>query len=190
MKMSSTLSVETRQEWRAWLEQHYASEREVWLIFTKAHTGLSCIPYEDAVEEALCFGWIDSLIQKIDEETYGRLFTPRTNTAKWSLVNQRRVAKVIREGRMTEAGLAKLPEGANFREDAPRPAPKELVVPPYIEQELKKHTTAWENFCKMGRSYRRTYIGWISDAKKQETVDRRLKEAVERLEQNLPLAGK
>lgn len=190
MRMKSTLSVQTRQEWRDWLEQHHQSESEVWLIFNKAHTGQPCVPYEDSVEEALCFGWIDSLIQKIDEERYARKYTPRTNTARWSEPNRRRVAKLIREGRMTEAGLAKIQDIAAFGEEAPVRKPKELVIPPYVEQVLKEHPLAWENFCNMAPSYRRIYIGWITDAKKQETVDRRLKEAIGRLEQNLPLGMK
>src|SRR5512146_1433890 len=120
MKMNQTLVAQNRQEWRAWLEQHYQSESEVWLIFSKSHTGQACVSYDDSVEEALCFGWIDSIIQKIDEDTYARKYTPRTNTAKWSDLNKRRVAKLIREGRMTEAGLAKIAEDAySFSEEAP-----------------------------------------------------------------------
>lgn len=188
--MQATLYVQTRQEWRDWLSQHYQTDSEVWLIFYKAHTGQPCIPYEDSVEEALCFGWIDSLIQKIDEQCYGRKFTPRTNTAKWSDLNKRRVAKLIREGRMTEAGLAKIGDSSTLSEEAPVQKLKELVIPPYVEQVLKEHPQAWENFCKMALSYRRIYIGWITDAKKQETIDRRLKEAIQRLEQNLPLGMK
>ncbi len=190
MKMNSTLTVQTRQQWRDWLEQHHQSESEVWLIFYKAHTGKPCISYDESVEEALCFGWIDSIIQKIDEDRYGQKFTPRKNTAKWSESNQRRVARLIREGRMTEAGLAKIPDPAAFSEEARAQKPKEIVVPAYIEEELKKHPLAWENFRMMAPSYRRVYISWISDARKQETIDRRLKEAVERLEKNLPLGMK
>lgn len=191
MKMNQTLVAQNRQEWRAWLEQHYQSESEVWLIFAKSHTGQPCISYDDSVEEALCFGWIDSIIQKIDEDTYARKYTPRTNTAKWSDLNKRRVAKLIREGRMTEAGLEKIAENAStFSEEAPAPKPKELVIPPYIEQVLREHPQAWENFCRMAPSARRIYIGWISDAKRQETIDRRLQEAIGRLEQNLPLGMK
>jgi uncharacterized protein YdeI (YjbR/CyaY-like superfamily) len=190
MKMQATLYAQTRQEWRDWLEQHYQSESEVWLIFYKAHTKMPCISYDESVEEALCFGWIDSIIQKIDEERYGQKFTPRKNTAKWSESNKRRVARLIREGRMTEAGLAKIPDHAAFLEDAPAPKPKELSIPQYVEQELKKHPLAWVNFCNMAPSYRRIYIGWITDAKKQETIDRRLQEAIERLEKNLPLGMK
>lgn len=190
MKINSSLYVSTREEWRAWLVQHHQTESEVWLIYYKANTAQPSIPYEDSVEEALCFGWIDSIIQKLDEERYARKFTPRTNTARWSDSNKRRVAKLVREGRMTEAGLAKIEDLSALLGEPPRPKPKELVIPPYIEQVLKEHPQAWENFCRMAPSYRRIYIGWISDAKRQETIDKRLAEAIQRLEQNLPLGMK
>ncbi len=131
MKISASLYVSTREEWRAWLEQHHQGESEVWLIYYKAHTGQPSIPYEDSVEEALCFGWIDSIIQKLDEDRYARKFTPRTNTARWSEPNRRRVAKLIREGRMTAAGLAKIQEdAATFSEEKPAPKSKEIAIPP------------------------------------------------------------
>src|SRR5512146_285958 len=106
MKMNQTLVAQNRQEWRAWLEQHYQSESEVWLIFSKSHTGQACVSYDDSVEEALCFGWIDSIIQKIDEDRYARKFTPRRLGSEWSPSNKRRIAKLIQEGRMTKFGLA------------------------------------------------------------------------------------
>ncbi len=187
MKISNTLYVATRQEWRAWLEQNYQAESEIWLVFYKAHTGRPSIPYEDSVEDALCFGWIDSIIQKIDEERYARKYTPRTNTARWSASNKRRVAKLLREGRMTAAGLAKIEDLSTFSEDAPESRPKELVIPAHIEEVLRQHPQAWENFCNMSPSNQRIYIGWITDAKRAETIDRRLQKAIERLEQNLPL---
>jgi uncharacterized protein YdeI (YjbR/CyaY-like superfamily) len=195
MKMNNTLSVETAGEWRAWLEQHHQLEPEVWLIFWKAHTGQPCISYADALDEALCYGWIDSLIQKIDEDRYARKFTPRTNTANWSEVNQRKVARLIRAGRMTPAGMEKLGsltladlEALEARPKAPRPA--EVEVPEAIQAGLQASPLAWQNFCGLTPSQRRLYIGWISSAKRPETCNRRIQEAIARLEQNLPLGTK
>jgi uncharacterized protein YdeI (YjbR/CyaY-like superfamily) len=91
---------------------------------------------------------------------------------------------------MTAAGLVKIGDLAAFQELKPTGRSKELVIPPYVEQVLKEHPKAWENFCRMAPSYRRIYIGWITAAKRQETIDRRLAEAIERLEQNLPLGMK
>ena len=91
MKERPELYVEDRKAWRAWLERHHAAATEIWLVYYKKGTGRPSIPYEDSVEEALCFGWIDSLIRKLDEERYARKFTPRTDTTKWSVSNKRRV---------------------------------------------------------------------------------------------------
>lgn len=189
MKMVSTYYAKDRQEWRSWLEEHHQSVKEVWLVYYKAASGQASISYEDSVEEALCFGWVDSIIQKIDEQRYARKFTPRTNTAKWSESNKRRMAKLIREGRMTEAGLGKLDNLARLDEPSVE-RPRELVIPSYIEQRLRENPVAWENFNHMAPSQRRIYIGWISDANRIETIDRRLAEAIQRLEKNLPLGMK
>lgn len=172
----------------------------------KAHTGRPSLPYEDAVEEALCFGWIDSLIQKVDEDTYGRLFTPRTNTAKWSAVNLRRVRKVIAEGRMTGVGLAKIESailaalekevadaGGGTMAPSPgqqAPGPCPLVVPDFITRGLEASSLALENFSRMAPSYRKLYVGWICDAKREETRNKRLAEAIAKLERNEKLGLK
>ena len=168
----------------------------------KVHTGQPCIPYEDSVEEALCFGWIDSLIQRIDEQRYARKFTPRRAGSAWSDTNKRRVAKVIREGRgsslphgsdmalcdwnpparMTAAGLAKI----DYPLEEPPPAPKrkELVLPVWLVEGLKTSPQAWENFEKLPPSHQRRYAGWISDAKQEATRQRRIQEAIRMLEKN------
>src|ERR1700741_518975 len=106
MDLSKTLYVTGRDEWRAWLADHYESETEVWLIYYKKHSGRPRIPYDEAVEEALCFGWVDSIVKRIDDETFAQKFTPRRDWTKWSALNKRRLRKLVDEGRMTEAGLA------------------------------------------------------------------------------------
>jgi uncharacterized protein YdeI (YjbR/CyaY-like superfamily) len=190
MKISNTFYAKNTEAWHAWLEQNYQTEKEIWLIFYKAQTCQPCIDYESSVEEALCFGWVDSIIQKIDDEKYVRKYTPRINTTNWSDKNKRRVAKLIRQGRMTGAGLAKIDDLAAMMEHQPAPKPKEIIIPPQVEQILREHAQAWENFCNMAPSYRKIYIGWITSAKREETVNKRLAEAIVRLEQNLPLGMK
>src|SRR5262244_2502021 len=106
--MMKRLYVTNREKWRAWLKKHFQSETEIWLIYYKKHTGRPRISYDHAVEEALCFGWVDSIVKKIDDETFAQKFTPRRDGAKWSALNKRRMLKLIREGRMTESGLAKI----------------------------------------------------------------------------------
>jgi uncharacterized protein YdeI (YjbR/CyaY-like superfamily) len=190
MKMNLAIYLATAAEWHNWLEEHHASESEAWLIYYKAGTGKASIDYDISVEEALCFGWIDSLIQKIDEERYARKFTPRTDTAKWSVSNKHRVAKLIREGRMTEIGLAKIGDLSDFREDLVDTSPRTLEIPAEVEQGLKSSPLAWENFNKLPPSHRRRYIGWIIAAKRAETVQKRIAEAIVLLEQGQPLGLK
>src|SRR5215813_8427147 len=108
MEIRKTLYVTSREEWRAWLTKHYQSETEVWLIYYKKHTGQPRISYDHAVEEALCFGWVDSIVKRIDDEKFAQKFTPRRDCTKWSANNLRRVRKLMREGRMSEAGRAKI----------------------------------------------------------------------------------
>jgi len=187
MKLTNTLYLQTGAEWRDWLDQNYQNVKELWLIFYKANTGIPSISYDDALDEALCFGWIDSIIQRIDDEKYARKFTPRTNTNKWSEVNKRKVARLIRENRMTEAGLRKLPDLTGFDENIPAPRQNELVIPPKIEQAMRANPTAWENYNQLAPSMRRNYLGWVLSAKKAETINRRLKEVIDRLAQNKPL---
>ncbi len=111
MKITKTLYVTTRDEWRSWLEENHKSEKEIWLIYYKKHTGKPRIPYDDAVEEALCFGWIDSIIKRIDEEKYTQKFSPRKQNSAWSDLNKKRVKKLIEEGKMTKAGYETVKEG-------------------------------------------------------------------------------
>ena len=109
MEIGETLLVSGRQEWREWLAQHHQDRKEIWLIHYKKSAGKVSISYEDSVEEALCFGWIDGTTKGIDEQRYAGRFTPRRPKSPWSASNRERVARLLREGLMTEAGLAVLP---------------------------------------------------------------------------------
>src|SRR5207302_10709496 len=109
MEIGETLLVTSRQEWRAWLAQHHADRKEIWLIYYKKTSGKTGISYEESVEEALCFGWIDGTNKGIDQETYAGRFTPRRPKSPWSDSNRERVGRLLLEGRMAEAGLAVLP---------------------------------------------------------------------------------
>jgi len=109
MEIGETLFVDGRQAWRAWLAQHHHNRKEIWLVYYKKSSGKVGISYEESVEEALCFGWIDGAIKGIDEHTYAGRFTPRRPRSPWSASNRERVARLLREGRMTEAGMAVLP---------------------------------------------------------------------------------
>ncbi len=161
----------------------------MWLVFFKTHTGQPSIPYDDAVEEALCFGWIDSVIQRIDDDEYARKFTPRKRDSRWSALNKLRVAKMIREGRMTLAGFAKLNYSGTADDygRTPERRAQELVVPLFFRRALQGNGKALENFKNLAPTYRRAYLLWIMTAKTDETRARRLKEAVRLLAQNKKL---
>jgi uncharacterized protein YdeI (YjbR/CyaY-like superfamily) len=180
MMEDKTLHVTNRDEWRAWLKKNHGAEKEVWLIYHKKHTDKPRIPYDDAVEEAICFGWIDSTIRKLDEEKFAQKFTPRNDKSKWSELNRRRARKMIKNGRMTEAGLAKFRKaGKPDAEAAAMRAPdKKLAVPPDLREALAANRKAQENFDNFAPSYKRLYIGWIAAAKRPETRTKRIKQTV------------
>ena len=164
--------------------------KEVWLIYYKKHAGRPRIPYDDAVEEALCFGWIDSIVQKIDDERYAQS-PPRKNNSKRSESNKRRRRGLLKAGKMAQAGLAKIGDGVLGVDEGPRPGakPKEIVIPHYLKEALRANEQAW-NFNNLAPSYRRQFIGWVTAAKKEETRNRRTKEAVELLTRNKKLGMK
>ncbi len=184
MDIRKTLYVTSREEWRAWLTKHYQAETEVWLIYYKKHSGRPRISYDQAVEEALCFGWIDSIVKRMDDEKFAQKFTPRRDCTTWSALNKRRLRKLIREGRMTEAGLAKIDIATLGEEAEAKQSKDDVDIPRFVKQVLMANAKAWENFRNLTPSRRRSYIRLIMDAKKQETRERRLREAISLLEQS------
>jgi uncharacterized protein YdeI (YjbR/CyaY-like superfamily) len=191
MRDAETLYLANRDDWREWLEKNHDTEKEVWLIFYKTHTSKPTIPYEDAVEEALCFGWIDSIIKKIDDEKFARKFTPRKTKSKWSKLNKKRVEKMITEGKMSEAGLTQIEEAKKSGEWFKTVTRQQtLVIPPFIKEALAANKKALDNFNNLAISYKRQYIGWITNAKRKEALKRRLEEVIKVLEKNEKLGMK
>ena len=176
-KPITTLDVRTRADWRAWLERNHGAVAEIWLVFHKRHSATPCVAHEAAIEEALCFGWIDSLVRRLDENRYAIKFTPRTSNSRWSALNVRRYARVEASGLLTDAGRARPPTDRL----AVAPPRRKWPLPKYIEKALKANGRAWRHFERLAASYRRAYIGWIDSAKREETKQRRLREAVQRL---------
>ena len=179
------LRVETRQAWRAWLAEHHAIETEVWLVFHKAHTGEPNVPYDDAVQEALCFGWIDSLIKRIDDNRYARKFTPRRPGSAWSESNKKRVDKMIAEGWMTDAGLVLVNQAKTSGEwdrRRTRPLSPKNELPAELRDALEIHPNAAKTYRSLPPTYQKQYILWIATAKRTETRQRRTKEAIKKLE--------
>ena len=168
-----TLQVRSRREWRAWLEKHHASSPGVWLVFYKAHTGVKSIAYEDTVREALSFGWIDSLIKRLDDDRYALKVTPRKPASKWSDINRKRWTELESAGLLTPAGLAAAPTDKSY---APRPVIPGL--PAYIAKALKANSKAWAFFRALAPTYRRDFVVWIHMAKRPETRVRRIRESI------------
>ena len=132
-KPLKTFDARTPERWRRWLVEYHGSESEVWLVFHKGPTGRGLITYEEAVDEALCFGWVDSLIKRLDDARYARKFTPRNADSRWSTSNRKRYARLKAEGRLRAAGLNRAPTDRTG--DAPRRSTSK--VPPYIQEALK-----------------------------------------------------
>jgi uncharacterized protein YdeI (YjbR/CyaY-like superfamily) len=173
----STLTVRNERRWRTWLHAHHASSPGVWLVFYKAHTGVVSVSYEQSVRHALCYGWVDSLIKRLDEDRYARKFTPRQPTSKWSDSNRTRWAELEACGLLELAGLAAAPTD---NRDAPRPHIPAL--PAYIARALRAHPKAWRAFQDLAPTSRRDFVVWIHTAKRPETRAARIHGSIARLE--------
>jgi uncharacterized protein YdeI (YjbR/CyaY-like superfamily) len=167
------LEVRTAGQWRTWLARNHASSPGVWLVRYKGHTGLTSMAYEDMVREALSFGWIDSLVKRLDAERYAVKVTPRRPTSKWSDINRKRWAELKAAGSLAPAGLAAAPTTNSY---APRPVVPTL--PAYISIPLRANARAWEFFQTLAPSDRRVFVVWIHVAKRLETRERRIRESI------------
>jgi uncharacterized protein YdeI (YjbR/CyaY-like superfamily) len=142
-------------------------------VFYKAHTGARSIALDDMVREALCFGWIDSLVKRLDDDRYAIKVTPREPRSKWSAINRTRWAELKAAGWLTPAGLAAAPTSNTY---APRPTIPDL--PAYIAKALKANSQAWAFFRDLAPTYRRHFVVWIHMAKRPETRARRIRESI------------
>lgn len=157
MEITETLHVAKRGEWRQWLECHHESKSEIWLIYYRKNSGKPRIAYNDAVEEALCFGWIDGIEKKFDDTASAQRFTPRRANSNWSELNKARARQMIAGGLMTDAGFAKL---GNALDAA-------FEISADIIEALKADPSTWENFERFPEIYRRIRIGYIEEVRKR-----------------------
>jgi uncharacterized protein YdeI (YjbR/CyaY-like superfamily) len=175
----------TRAEWRHWLEQHHAQEEGVWLISYKKATGKSRFDYEEAMEEALCFGWVDSKPNKLDDERSMLWFAPRKAGTGWSKLNKSRVKRLMADGLMMPAGLARVETAKQDGSWNALDSVEALEIPPGLGQALASNPTAQQYFDAFPRSVKRAILEWISHAKKPETRARRIEETVSQAEKNI-----
>ena len=160
---------ETRDAWRAWLEAHHGRSAGVWLVAWKKHTGRPGIPYDEAVEEAMCFGWVDSRPRRIDDDRTALWFSPRRRGSAWSRSNKERVARMEAAGRMTDAGRAAVDVARADGTWSMLDEVEDLAVPPDLAAALATRPCAREQFDGFPRSTRRAILEWIAQAKRPET---------------------
>jgi uncharacterized protein YdeI (YjbR/CyaY-like superfamily) len=155
MELGKTIYFTERKDWRAWLKNNHKKEKEIWLVFYKKASGKPRLPYNYAVEEALCFGWIDSIAKKVDEESFAQRFTPRRSGSPISEMNKERVRRLLKKKLMTKAGL----DAISFNRK------EKFIISPDILKEIKSNEQAWKNFQKFSTGYKRIRIGYIEDVR-------------------------
>jgi uncharacterized protein YdeI (YjbR/CyaY-like superfamily) len=168
------LQPKSRKAWRAWLAKNHASSSGIWLVYAKKHTGIPSLTYADAVEEALCFGWIDSLVHPIDASLYKQIFTPRKASSAWSPLNKKRVEKLIAADQITAAGM-KMIELArtNGKWDA-HAETEALTMPPELKKALNGNADAKKNWPTYTISQQKAFLRMLHDAKTPETRAKRI----------------
>jgi len=174
-----------RKELRDWLEKNHSKENEIWLIFYKVKSGKQSIKYDAAVEEALCFGWIDSTVRRIDDEKHMQKYTPRKINSNWSATNKERVKKLIKAGLMTGFGLEAVQiakkNGSWSRLDS---VDIRLEIPEALKEALNSHDRARKIFESLAPSRKKQFLWWIVSARRDETKEKRIKETIRLLVEN------
>jgi uncharacterized protein YdeI (YjbR/CyaY-like superfamily) len=180
-----TFYPKSRQEWREWLQNNYDKKTSVWLIYNKKKSNIPTISYGEAVDEALCFGWIDSTAKPLDDEKYMQFFSKRKAKSVWSKINKDKIDRLTKEGLMTKAGFesvetAKQNGSWTILDDA-----EALIIPADLEIAFQKRQNASNYFFNLSRSDKRNILQWLTLAKREETRQKRIAEIVELAEQNL-----
>lgn len=165
-----------RHAWRAWLQQHYATRDSVWVIFTKKKGGIRALTWSDAVDEALCFGWIDSRARPLDEDRYLQFFSRRKPKSVWSRINKEKVERLIAQGLMTEAGLRSIEIARQNGSWSALDEVEDMNMPADLEKMFRKHKGSKKNFDSFSRSIRKAILQWVAMAKRPETRARRIEE--------------
>jgi len=173
-----TFYAKNRETWRSWLEKNNDKEKSVWLIIYRKDTAKKSVNYAEAVEEALCFGWIDSKANKRDEESFYQFFTRRNLKSNWSRVNKERVAKLIDDRLMTSRGLETIELAKRNGTWTALDKIENLELPIDLKKALKQNAEAAKYFDAFPRSVKKGILEWIQNAKKEETREKRIKETV------------
>ena len=175
----------SREQWRAWLQEQHDKEKSVWLIFYKNKSNVPTITWSDAVDEAICFGWIDSIVKPVDDEKFMRLFSRRKVKSVWSAINKAKVQKLLDEKLITPAGLESINTAKQNGSWTILDNSEALIIPDDMEKELKKWPNAKNNFITWSKTDKKNVLQWIVLAKRPDTRQKRIKEIVELADQNL-----
>ncbi|MBS3094260.1 YdeI/OmpD-associated family protein [Candidatus Pacearchaeota archaeon] len=180
MEIKKRIYVVNRKQWRSWLVKNHNKKKEIWLIYFRKSSGKKRILYNDAVEEALCYGWIDSIVKKVDDESFAQRFTPRRPNSILSQTNKERIHRLIEQGKMTSAGLDAVKHAFDkFSKNS------KVKIKPDILKLLKQDKKTWENFQNFSESYKRIRIEWIEGARaRHEMFEKRLKYFLKMTAQN------
>ena len=179
------IQMKDRGSWRRWLEKNHDRKQSVWVLFPKKHTSRPSVAYTDAVEEALCFGWIDSQVRRVDEDAYIQKFTPRKRKSVWSPSNKQRVRKLVRLGLMTPAGLAKVAEAKKDGSWTTLDAVEKLeAMPRALRETIGRNAAAGKNFRKISPTLKKQFLWFIASAKREETRTKRIAIVVRLLARN------
>ena len=186
--MSSTRDHEfaNREEWRKWLQTHHRHDKEVWVVIHKKKSEQQGLRYPEAVEEAICFGWIDSKMQSIDAQKFRQRFSPRRKNSLWSQNNRERAEQMLHAGKMTQAGLTTIQKAQQTGHWETAYSSKQASpIPPDLVNALQKNTAAWTNFQLFSNSVKFQYIHWVQSAKKAETRRNRIRMVVDKSANNI-----
>lgn len=177
---------ENREVWRTWLEANSDLKSEIWLVLNKKGVVPAGLTLDQAVEEALCFGWIDGQLRRIDDRQHAVRFTPRLRNSRWSVSNKERVERMIRKGRMTPAGMALVDHARRTGEwDRASGTLRDWEMPAELVKELDTDLASREWFERLAPSHRRQFLGWIHEAKRKETRRRRMAKVLEMIRKRL-----
>lgn len=183
-KSIATFHAESLKAWRKWLKENHTTETKVWLIIYHKDSNTPSVYYDEAVDEALCFGWIDSSINKRDAESYYQYFAKRNPKSNWSRVNKEKVERLLQEERMESAGLEMVEIAKQTNTWTALDNVENLIIPQDLDEAFNKLPPAHENFDKFPRSVKRGILEWLFNAKRPETRQKRIKEISEMAQRN------
>jgi len=189
MEITKTFYAKNRKEWRQWLRKNYKTEKDIWLIYYNKESGKPRVAYNDAVEEALCFGWIDGIRKSIDEESYKIRFTPRRKGSIWSAVNTKRIKELIKPGLVKPSGLEAFSKRDEKKTNRYSFEQEKVKLPAEFEKKIKANKKAWEYFQKLPAYAKRVSTWWVISAKKDETKLSRLNTLIKCSEEGRKIPG-